>query len=209
MTLIDISRTLEPSLAVWPGDTPFERRVMLDMAVGAFVNLSTLTLSSHTGTHVDAPFHVQRDGDTVERLPLEQYWGAAQVVTVRKTSGPLTAEDLQHVDLALAPRLLVRSGSGSGAPHDLFPAEFVYPSPALAGVLARAGVVLYGSDTPSMDDADSKDLPGHHALLDAGIAILEGLDLRSAPDGVYELAALPLKIAGGDGSPVRAVLRTL
>ena len=208
MTLIDISRTLEPALAVWPGDTPFERRVQLAMRDGASVNLSTLTLSAHTGSHVDAPFHVQIDGETVERLPLEPYWGPAQVVTVRKAAGPLTAEDLQHVDLALAPRLLVRS-PGSSAPHDLFPAEFVYPSPALVGVLARAGIVLYGADTPSMDDADSKELPGHHALLAAGIAILEGLDLRAAPDGVYELAALPLKIAGGDGSPVRAVLRTV
>jgi arylformamidase len=208
MTLIDISRTLEPALAVWPGDTPFERRVQLAMRDGASVNLSTLTLSAHTGSHVDAPFHVQIDGETVERLPLEPYWGPAQVVTVRKAAGPLTAEDLQHVDLALAPRLLVRS-PGSSAPHDLFPAEFVYPSPALVGVLARAGIVLYGADTPSMDDADSKELPGHHALLNAGIAILEGLDLRAAPDGVYELAALPLKIAGGDGSPVRAVLRTV
>lgn len=208
MTLIDISRTLEPALAVWPGDTPFARQTVLSMAAGASVNLSTLTLSSHTGTHVDAPFHVQPDGVTIERLPLEPYWGLAQVVTVRKPAGPLTAEDLHHVDLALAPRLLVRSAASS-APHDLFPPKFVYPSPAIVGVLARAGVVLYGSDAPSMDHADSKDLPGHHALLDAGIAILEGLDLRAAPDGVYELAALPLKLAGGDGSPVRAVLRTL
>ena len=208
MTLIDISRTLQPSLAVWPGDTSFDRRVQLSMREGAFVNLSTLTLSSHTGSHVDAPFHVEVEGRTIEQLPLEPYWGPAQVVTVRKTDGPLTAEDLQHVDLALAPCLLVRSAASS-APHDLFPAEFVYPSPALVGVLARAGVVLYGSDTPSMDHADSKDLPGHHALLDAGIAILEGLDLRAAPVGVYELAALPPRIAGGDGSPVRAVLRVV
>lgn len=208
MTLIDISRTLQPSLAVWPGDTPFDRRVQLSMREGASVNLSTLTLSSHTGSHVDAPFHVEADGRTIERLPLEPYWGPAQVVTVRKTDGPLTAEDLQHVDLALAPRLLVRSAASS-APHDVFPAAFVYPAPALVGVLARAGIVLYGADTPSMDHADSKELPGHHALLNAGIAILEGLDLRAAPDGVYELVALPLKIADGDGSPVRAVLRTV
>jgi arylformamidase len=208
MTLIDISRTLEPSLAVWPGDTPFERRTMLAMADGAFVNLSTLILSSHTGTHVDAPFHVQRNGATIESLPLAAYWGPAQVVTVHKAGGPLAPADFEHVDLGLAPRLLVRS-PGSTAPHHLFPAEFVYPTPALAEVLGRAGIVLYGADTPSMDHADSKDLPGHNALLAAGIAILEGLDLHTAPDGVYELVALPLKIAGGDGSPVRAVLRPL
>ena len=89
MTVIDISRTLESSLAVWPGDTPFERRTMLAMADGAFVNLSTLTLSSHTGAHVDAPFHVQRNGVTIERLALDAYWGPAQVVTVHKPAGPL------------------------------------------------------------------------------------------------------------------------
>lgn len=208
MTLIDISRTLTPSLAVWPGDTPFERRVQLAMHDGASVNLSTLTLSSHTGAHVDAPFHVQREGVTIERLALEPYWGPAQVVTVAKAAGPLTVEDFQHVVLTLAPRLLVRSAGGSG-PHDVFPAEFVYPAPELAGVLAEAGIILYGSESPSTDHADSKDLPGHHALLNAGIAILEGLDLCAAPDGVYELVALPLKIAGGDGSPVRAALRTV
>ena len=87
MTLIDISRTLEPALAVWPGDTPFDRRIMLDMSAGDAVNLSTLTLSSHTGTHVDAPFHVQTQGTTVERLPLDPYWGPAQIVTVRKAEG--------------------------------------------------------------------------------------------------------------------------
>jgi len=206
MTLIDISRTLEPALAVWPGDTPFARSVQLSMHDGASVNLSTLTLSAHTGAHVDAPFHVEREGVTIERLPLEPYWGPAQVVTVQKIAGPLSLDDFGHVDLRRAPRLLVRSAGGSG-PHDLFPAEFVYPGPELASVLAGAGIVLYGSESPSMDHADSKDLPGHHALLNAGIAILEGLDLRAAPDGVYELVALPLKIAGGDGSPVRAVLR--
>ncbi len=103
---------------------------------------------------------------------------------------------------------MVRSASSS-APHDLFPPEFVYPSPALVSLLARAGIVLYGSDAPSMDHADSEELPGHNALLVAGIAILEGLDLSATPDGAYELVALPLKIAGGDGSPVRAVLRVV
>jgi arylformamidase len=207
MTLIDISRKLEPTLAVWPGDTPFERRSVLSMAAGASVNLSTLTLSSHTGTHVDAPFHVARAGPTLETLPLEPYWGPAQVVTVHKDAGPLYPTDLEHVNLALAPRLLVRSPAGD-APHDVFLRQIVYPSPALAEALGRAGIVLYGTDAASMDAVDSKELPGHHALLAAGVAILEGLDLRGAPDGVYELVALPLKIVGGDGSPVRAVLRT-
>jgi arylformamidase len=97
----------------------------------------------------------------------------------------------------------------SDLPQTVFPQAFVYPSPALAAHLAQAGVILFGSDGPSMDAQDSKTLEGHHALRAHGIAILEWLDLSQTPDGLYELVALPLKIAGGDGSPVRAALRIM
>ncbi len=116
-------------------------------------------------------------------------------------------DDFAAYDLTLAPRLLVHSPAGD-LDQSLFPQEFVYPSRALAEHLAQAGVTLFGSDAPSMDAEDSKTLEGHHALQAHGIAILEWLDLRRAPDGLYELVALPLKIANGDGSPVRAALRT-
>jgi len=92
-------------------------------------------------------------------------------------------------------------------PFDQFPETIVYPDPVLADFLGEQGIILYGTDAPSMDALDSKDLPGHHALRHNQISILEGLDLRLAPDGIYELVALPLKIIGGDGSPVRAILR--
>ena len=141
-------------------------------------------------------------------LDLAPYWGLAQVVTVHKAAGPLEPADFAHVELTRAPRLLVRSAASSGDPA-VFPTAIVYPSPALADHLGSLGIVLYGADAPSMDDIESKDLPGHHALHRNGIAILEGLDLRHAPDGLYELVALPLKIEGGDGRPVRAALRTL
>lgn len=208
MALIDISRTLNPNIAVWPGDTPFAIATVLAIAGGATVNLTTLTLSAHTGTHADAPFHFAADGDTLEQVDLTPYWGPAQVVTVSRQAGMLTPADFAHVDLSRAPRLLVRSLASSQDPTR-FPEEIVYPGPELIAVLAHHGIVLYGADAPSMDAIDSETLPGHHALRRHGIAILEGLDLRSAPDGIYELAAFPLKIAGGDGSPVRAVLRTV
>jgi arylformamidase len=181
---------------------------VLVIADGASVNLTTLTLSAHTGAHADAPYHFAADGATLEQVDLAPYWGPAQVVTVARQAGALTPEDFAHVDLAAAPRLLVRSMASSADPAH-FPTAIVYPGPALIAVLAQHGIVLYGADAPSMDAIDSKTLPGHHALRRHGIAILEGLDLTHAPDGLYELAALPLKIASGDGSPVRAVLRTL
>lgn len=206
--LIDISRTLEAEIAVWPGDTPFSLQTVLARQDGASVNLTTLTVSAHTGTHADAPFHFTDDGATMEAVALRPFWGRAQVVTVTTPSGPLLPEDLAHCDLSLAPRLLVRTPVAT-LPPSQFPDAIVHPSPALAAHLAQAGILLYGTDAPSMDAIDSKDLPGHNALLRSGIAILEGLDLRNAADGIYELVALPLKIRGGDGSPVRAALRTV
>jgi arylformamidase len=103
--------------------------------------------------------------------------------------------------------LLVHSVA-SAKPVDQFPTQFVYPSPELADFMAEHGIVLFGSDAPSMDDMASKTLPGHKALRRHRIAILEGLLLTDVPDGTYELIALPLKIEGGDGSPVRAILRS-
>ncbi len=204
--IYDITRTINPSLAVWPGDTPFSAEVILEMSQGASINLTTITLSSHTGTHADAPYHYQTDGPPIDALPLEPYLGPATLVTVAKEAGPLTPADFPGTDWRKVERLLVHSAA-SAKPATEFPTDIVYPSPELANFLGRHGVVLFGSDAPSMDDVDSKTLPGHNALRRNRIAILEGLLLTGVPDGEYELVALPLKIEGGDGSPVRAVLR--
>jgi arylformamidase len=208
VAIIDISRMLSARLAVWPGDAPFAVQAVSDRRAGAAVNLTTLTFSAHIGTHIDAPHHVADNAPPVDALDLAFYWGLAQVVTVGKPAGPLYPDDFAHADLGRAPRLLVRSEASMHDPA-AFPLRFVYPSPALADILGALGICLYGADAPSVDPVDSEDLPGHHALLRNGIAILEGLDLSRTPDGLYELVALPLKIAGGDGSPVRAVLRTI
>ena len=207
-TIIDISRNLAPDTAVWPGDTPFSLRKIMEMERGDSVNLTTLTISAHTGSHVDAPYHFADEGPTMEAVDLRPYWGPAQVVTVHKESGPLIPADFAGYELSGAARLLVRTPVAR-FPVTKFPAAIPHPSPELANLLGSLGILLYGTDAFSMDDINSKTLPGHNAMLDNGIAILEGLDLTHAPDGLYELAALPLKITGGDGSPVRAVLRAL
>lgn len=204
--LYDITRTMFASMAVWPGDAPFELQPTGSIAEGSSVNVTRLSLSAHTGTHVDAPYHFTDEGETMERVDLAAYWGPAQVVTVTKAAGPLTPDDFAGYDLGLAPRLLVKSGASAADPR-VFHHDFVYPSPELADHMGAYGIVLYGTDAPSMDASDSKTLEGHHALQRNKTLILEGLDLSDVPDGVYELAAFPLKILGGDGSPVRAVLR--
>lgn len=208
MTIIDISRSLEKGMAVWPGDSPYHLETVLDRRQGDMVNLTTLTLSAHTGSHADAPRHFTDDGLTMDAVDLRPYWGPALLVTVNKAAGPLLPTDFAAHDLRGAERLLVRTPL-QGLPFDQFPAALPYPSPELADFLGSLGILLYGTDTPSMDAIESYDLPGHNTLLRNGIAILEGLDLSGAVDGRYELVALPLKIVGGDGSPVRAALKPL
>ena len=205
---IDISRELKIGMAVWPGDTAYHLEQTMALGQGDSVNLTTLTLSAHSGSHIDAPFHFAAGGSAVDELELTPYWGKAQVVTIDKQSGPLFPDDFSVYNLDLAPRLLVRSPESNRDP-DVFPDHFVYPSPELAGYLGRQGIILYGTEAPSMDPADSKTLQGHQAMKRHQIAILEWLDLSQAADGLYELVALPLKIVGGDGSPVRAVLKRI
>ena len=206
--LYDISRAMHAAMAVWPGDDAFELRRTGHIADGSPVNVSTLSLSAHTGTHVDAPYHFTEEGQTMEQVDPAVYWGLAQVVTVSRESGSLVPGDFAGYDLGRAPRLLVKSNASAADPR-LFHTEFVYPGPELADYLGTLGIVLYGADGPSMDEPNSKTLPGHHALQRNHILILEGLDLTDVPDGLYELVAFPLKILGGDGSPTRAVLRSI
>ena len=204
--LYDISRTIAPSLAVWPGDTPMSFVHALRTEDGASVNLTTLTLSPHTGSHADAPYHVQGDGLHPADMPLEKYIGPAHVVTITRRSGGMIPADFAGHDLTGMQRLLVHTWV-SDLPDGAWPDEFPYPTVELVDWLAGQGVVLLGLDCPSVDRFDSKDLPCHHRLLAHGMVNLETLCLAGVPDGVYELVALPLKLAGVCGSPVRAVLR--
>jgi arylformamidase len=206
--IYDISRTISTSTVVWPGDSPFSASYVYRLDEGKAVNLTTLTLSPHTGTHADATYHFESDGAFPAEMPLDPYIGPARVVTVSKSTGALTPEDFAHVDLTGVKRLLVHSPV-SDISDDVWPEEFPYVSVELIEWLAGMGVVLIGLDSPSMDAFDDLTLPGHHALNQYQIVNLELLFLRDVPDGDYELIALPLKLDGVCGSPVRAILRTM
>jgi arylformamidase len=204
--LYDLSPTIHPELPVWPGDTPFRTHLAWSMAAGAAVNLSSLTSTPHLGSHADAPFHTEPRGETAADLSLEPYLGPCRVVAV-PPAALIEPRHLEGVDLVVPPRLLLRTDSV--ADRRRFPERFSALSPALATLLGERGVVLVGLDTPSVDPFASKTMDAHHALARHGVAILEGLVLDGVPDGLYELIALPLKLAGVDASPVRAVLRSL
>ncbi len=206
MAFYDISRTISPQTTVWPGDSLFRFDMVLSKKEGASVNLTTIHLSPHTGTHADAGFHFADDGLHPDQLPLEKYIGRAQVVAIERQHGGIVPADMEGKIQAPLERLLIHTWV-SDIPDDQWPEDFPYPTIELVDWLAEQGAVLLGLDSPSVDAFDSKDLPCHHRLRERGLVHLESLQLAGVPDGIYELIALPLKISGICGSPVRAVLR--
>lgn len=203
--IIDISRTLEPETAPWPGDTPFAMEWTARIADGSSINLSAVHGSPHVGTHADAPLHVREGAAGIDRVPLEPYIGPVRVVAVSPgDDGLIHPESIEGIDLTNPPRLLLRTGTDPDSRS--WPGHFAALAPDTARRLGQAKVLLVGLDTPSVDPADSKELPAHHALLDGGVHWLENLDLSGAEPGLYWLVALPLKIRGADAAPVRAVL---
>lgn len=201
--IYDITPVVSPRLAVWPGDTPAAREVLMDLRRGDSVTLSTLRATVHLGAHADAPSHYGESAPTIESRGLDDYLGPCQVIRIPAGRGRrLPAGSLAP---PRAPRVLLATGTYPD-PEE-FNRDFAALSVELVEELHRAGVRLIGVDTPSVDLFDSKDLPVHHAMLARNMAILEGLVLSEVPEGVYELIALPLKLEGFDASPVRAVLR--
>jgi arylformamidase len=212
MKVWDISRTLSNDFAEWPGDEPFHYRLTKEIAKGATANLGAVTMSIHNGTHADARFHFDSKGTSIEKAPLEVYLGRATVVDLAQNFSQsrekhlITLEDLRlHAeDIAATSRLLVKTDRWSDS--TVFPEQIPVIAADVPAWLQKNGVKLLGLDLPSMDEIDSKSLQNHHALARAGIAIVESLDLSDVAPGIYNFAGLPLKIAGADGAPMRAIL---
>lgn len=212
MKIWDISRTLSDDLAEWPGDEPFHFRLTRKIAEGQSVNLGAIGMSVHNGTHADARFHFDTNGESIEKAPLEIYLGRAGVVDLTeafsqsKEKHLITVEDLQphSEEIAESSRLLVKTGRWGDS--RVFPNQIPVIAADVPSWLQKNGVKLLGLDLPSVDELDSKSLQNHNALAGAGIAIVESLNLSGVAPGIYNFAALPLKITGGDGAPVRAVL---
>jgi arylformamidase len=211
MKIFDISRPLFNGLAPWPGDTAFHYELKWKMADGATVNVGAIQMGVHNGSHADAPLHFEEGAAAIDQMPVETYVGNAVVVDLTRKfeSGEtreITISDLEAAgaSLASAPRLLLKTGVWKD------PATFPEWIPVMASDvpawLGERKVKLLGLDVPSVDHIQAKILTNHHALAVAGIAIVESLDLSQVAGGLYRLCALPLRIAGGDAAPVRAVL---
>lgn len=205
MKLIDISRPIYTGLAVWPGDSPVDFFFSAAKARGSDANVGRISMSVHAGTHADAAYHYNESGVRIDEMPLDLFVGPARVVDIRGQT-LITPALLAGSDFAGTARVLFRSDTWTDT--TVFPTAWPMLDPATPAWLAAQGVRLIGLDVPSVDSLTSTGMPMHHVIDRAGLFILENLDLRNVMAGVYDLIALPLRIRGGDGSPIRAVLQT-
>ncbi|MDA1008603.1 MAG: cyclase family protein [Planctomycetota bacterium] len=211
--LVDISPLLSRLIAVFPGDTMYSREVLMDHARGDNITLSTLRTTVHVGAHADAPSHYRANASTIDEQPIDLYVGPCDLIDLDRpkavgTDGWRAGLDQLRGEVK-SPRVLLRTNSFQN-PNE-WSADFLALDPALIDHLADRGVRLIGVDTPSVDPSTSKTLPTHARCFERGVSIIEGLTLTgvraTAQGGCWELIALPLKLQGCDGSPVRAVLR--
>ncbi|HET7584076.1 MAG TPA: cyclase family protein [Gemmatimonadaceae bacterium] len=203
--LIDISVLTGIGTPEWPGDTPFTCGWSWSIAGGDNVNVSSITTSPHVGTHADAPLHVRDGWPGADALPLDAFAGPCTVASIDPEADLLSLDGLPPWSADRTPeRLLLRTARSIA--QGGFPERWPALHPDTAAALAARGLRLLGVDAPSVDPRESSDLRVHHVLFAAGAYILENLDLRAVEDGDYLLTAYPLRLAGVDAAPVRAVL---
>jgi arylformamidase len=203
MRILDISQPVTARTAVWPGDRPFALDWTLSQAAGDSVNVAAVSLSVHTGTHIDGFRHVLQAGAGAADMPLDAYVGPACVIDARGRAA-LDADLLDGVDADDTPRVLLRTRTD--VDETRFPDDVAHLTPALAERLVRDGYRLVGTDAPSIDPLSSKTLDAHRILAAGKVANLENAVLTKVPPGRYILVALPLRVPDADSSPVRAVL---
>lgn len=201
--IFDISPLIHKGIAVFPGDTPFERQVLMSQENGSYLDLSSIKTTLHLGAHADALNHYGPNQPGIDQKDLRVYLGGAQVVEVRTAFGQrISLFDFDINEISQS-RVLFKTNSFH---PDQWQDDFVSLSPEVIYALADRGVILVGIDTPSIDPSTSKALESHKAILDRGVSVLEGIVLDDVSTGNYQLIALPLKIKDADASPVRAIL---
>lgn len=208
MKIYDISLTISPDLPVWPGDPSIEIEQIESMDTGAQANVSRLSAGVHTGTHVDAPHHFLNDGRTVEGIPLELLIGPCYVTQLPDGIHAITAAKLEYLSLPNdMTRILfgTRNSKLWSRSETRFQEDFVAVTEDGARWLVEHDIHLVGVDYLSVAPYGNS-VPTHTILLQAGVVVVEGLNLSAVPRGFYDLYCLPIKLLGADGAPARAIL---
>jgi arylformamidase len=203
---VDISVPLRTGMVNWPGDPHVTIAPLKDMERGGSSNVGMISMSTHTGTHMDAPRHMLRDGESLDALPLEATIGPARVIEIRDRESIKAAELLEH-RIRRGERILFKTyGSARRWQKPEFDPDYVYVTAEAARFLASRGVRTVGVDYLSVGGYNESNHETHGILLKAGIWIIEGLNLSGVKPGRYDLVCLPLRVANGDGAPARAAL---
>jgi arylformamidase len=208
MTIHDISLTISPNLPTWPGDPGLALEQFESMDQGAHANVTRISSSVHLGTHVDAPHHFLNDGRTVEQLPLDVLTGPCYVAQLPDGIEAITAEVLDRTEITSEMKRVLFGTRNShlwAKGESKFQTDFVAITDDGAEWLVERGVQLVGVDYLSVAPYGDS-VPTHTVLLKAGVVVVEGLNLSKVMRGFYDLYCLPLKIAGSDGAPARAIL---
>ena len=204
---IDVSVPLRNGMVHWPGDPPFHIERVHDQKKGDHANVSGMSLSVHTGTHMDAPVHFIRNQRGIDSMPLDATIGVARVIRIQNPES-ISSNELARHSIQRGERLLFRTSNSDHVWNsDQFEGNFVAISPDGARYLADRGVRTIGVDYLSVGSQGPDGDQTHEILLGAGIWIIEGLDLRDVEPGEYEMICLPLKLVDADGAPARAALR--
>lgn len=191
---------------VYPGNPAIEITPQQSIAAGATANVSSVLFGSHTGTHVDAAKHFFDDGETVDQLPLDRLIGRATVLEFAEDVMQIGAKELDGQPLAGARRVLLKTRNSALLEQAEFNRSYTFLAPDGAELLAEHGVELVGIDYLSIEQFRSGHHRTHRTLLERRIVIVEGLQLGGVTPGVYDFICLPLRLAGIDGAPARAVL---
>lgn len=208
MKIYDISIPLCDQTPVWEGDKEVKLGRTSSISGEEEYNVSMLEMGAHAGTHVDAPFHVFADGLTVDRIPLEKLIGEAQVIRIPETVTCITQAIIMAFPLQTGIRSVLFRTKYSRYWVDqpqIFHEDFVGLDTGAANGLVEAGIQLVGIDGFSIA-MEKEMLQTHRILLEAGVVIVENLDLHEVPAGIYHFCCLPLKLIGTDGAPARAIL---
>ena len=206
MKLIDVSVPLDPNTPTYPGNTVFALEGIKRIARGDSSNVSTLHMSAHAGTHIDAPRHFFENAPASESLPLEMLFGRTRVAEVRSRKG-IDAGDLAALNLSEDIRVLFKTVNSKYWGTAEFHKDYVGVTEAGARYLVEHGIKVVGVDYLSVEVFKQPGAPAHHALLGGGVIVIEGLNLRDVEPGMYDMYCLPLSIVGSDGAPARVVLR--
>lgn len=204
----DITLPLSDTLITWPSDPAVSIRKTSLISKGNSCNVSELKFGSHCGTHIDAPYHFEETGVTVDKIPLDFLIGKATVFDIQNKE-KIDLEDLRSIKVTGCQRVIFKTINSTYWKFPEFKKDFVYITNEAAKYLADSDVKLVGIDYLSVEKFGNRYADTHHTLLRKGIVIIEGLDLSNVKAGDYELIALPLKIKDGDGSPARAILKSL